>query len=224
MHAFPVYGRNHLLILRRTVLRCGKSRLFRVHIMRVSYSRLQKQDGCEVCNFDFGNESEKISCFPALTPSSLNTQPCEPISWIQATNFSRTLALTTSCGVSDTRPTLFLHASRPYGTTQICWARLCKPGDASSATARLHRRATNPGLLRAPRPLAETLSSKLTLLRRCNCARVTRQQPPTCRDIPTLLKTCHRTTEATLSQYCPPPIPVSTLPRATSQGLVLLLA
>ena len=41
------------------------------------------------------------------------------ISWTKATIFSRNLALTTICGASHTRPTLFLHASRPCGAAQI---------------------------------------------------------------------------------------------------------
>ena len=143
-----------------------------------------------------GNVNETTSCLSAPTPSSPKIQRCEIISWIRATDSSRKLALTTSFGVSDVGLTTRLHANRTYGAVQICWARLCKPCDASSANSRHHRRATNYCLLRASRPPVETTSSKLILLRDSDCVQATRLQPPLRRVISTL-HTCHRTTAAT---------------------------
>ena len=55
-------------------------------------------------------------------------------------------------------------------------------------------------LPRTPRPLVEIASPRLTVQRDSDCAQVSRQQPPPCRDISTLLQTCHQTTAATFSQ------------------------
>ena len=55
--------------------------------------------------------SEKILRLSGLTPSSLQIQSCNHISWTRATGFSRQLALTTSYRASATGLTTSLHAS-----------------------------------------------------------------------------------------------------------------
>ena len=144
----------------------------------------------------YGNASEKILCLSALTPSSSKISSCNHISWTRATGFSRKLILTTSYGASDTGLTTSLHASRPYGAALICWARLYKPYDVSSANARRHRRTTTLCLLRATHPPVETESSKWTPLRDNDCVQRTRQQPPPRRDTPHPSQTCLRTRAA----------------------------
>ena len=143
------------------------------------------------------NASENTLCLLAPTLGSPKIQPCNRISWTRATGFSRKLALTTSYGASDTALVTSPHASSRYGVAYICWVRLCKPCDASSATARRRRRVTNFCLLRASRHPVETVSSKWTLPRDSDCVQKIRQQPPLRRDTPSLYHTCHQTTAAT---------------------------
>ena len=103
--------------LRRRAASSGTTRPYNTSCACLTLACTRNMDENSVTSMSpSGNASEKIACLPALTPSFLKTQPCEPMSWTQAANFSRNLALTTSYGASGTGPTPFLHASRPCGT------------------------------------------------------------------------------------------------------------
>lgn len=84
--------------------------------MRVSCPRLDQEHGRKIRDFDIAlwkRKRENLVLVGSYAKFLLQLQPCELISWIQATDFSKKLALTIPYGASDARLTIFRTPSAP---------------------------------------------------------------------------------------------------------------
>ena len=202
MDAFPFHG-GVSCSCGEQLFAAEKSRLFGdqqtlKHIMRVSNPRLHKQYGKVVrysglVVWELEREKNVVVGFYTKFAQNPATQ-----SHLLYTG-DRLLAEDSPCdliwGIGYSSD--YVSARQPPLWRAFNFLSKTEPCDASFATARHRRRATDFCILRAPRPPLETTSSKWTLLRDSDHAQRTRKQPPLRRDTPTLYQTCHRTTAVT---------------------------